>query len=101
MEAATCASTAGGATRRTGRSRSVTSSRARAPACSLDPDSPPASDLLIVRAGVVGTGTERLSGRVQDRNGPWVGDRLAELGVELAHVMIAGDRREDLLAALR
>jgi nicotinamide-nucleotide amidase len=47
------------------------------------------------------TGTEVLSGRVQDRNGPWLADRLAELGVELAHVMIAGDRREDLLAALR
>ena len=46
------------------------------------------------------TGTEVLSGRVQDRNGPWLADRLAELGVELAHVMITGDRREDLLAAL-
>ena len=46
------------------------------------------------------TGTEVLSGRVQDRNGPWLADRLAELGVELAHVLITGDRREDLLAAL-
>ncbi len=46
------------------------------------------------------TGTEVLSGRVQDRNGPWLADRLAELGVELAHVMITADRREDLLAAL-
>jgi competence/damage-inducible protein CinA-like protein len=54
-----------------------------------------------VRAGIVITGTEVLSGRVQDRNGPWLADRLAELGVELAHVMITGDRREDLLAALR
>ena len=56
--------------------------------------------VLSVRAGVVVTGTEVLSGRVQDRNGPWLADRLAELGVELAHVMITGDRREDLLAAL-
>ncbi|HZO60473.1 MAG TPA: competence/damage-inducible protein A [Solirubrobacterales bacterium] len=55
---------------------------------------------MSVRAGVVVTGTEVLSGRVQDRNGPWLADRLAELGVELAHVMITGDRREDLLAAL-
>ncbi len=47
------------------------------------------------------TGTEVLSGRVQDRNGPWLADRLAELGVELAHVLITGDRREDLLSALR
>jgi nicotinamide-nucleotide amidase len=46
------------------------------------------------------TGTEVLSGRVRDRNGPWLADRLAEMGVELAHVMITGDRREDLLAAL-
>jgi nicotinamide-nucleotide amidase len=56
---------------------------------------------MSVRAGIVVTGTEVLSGRVQDRNGPWLADRLAELGVELAHVMITGDRREDMLAALR
>jgi nicotinamide-nucleotide amidase len=46
------------------------------------------------------TGTEVLAGRVRDRNGPWLADRLAELGVELAHVLITGDRREDLLSAL-
>ncbi len=46
------------------------------------------------------TGTEVLAGRVRDRNGPWLADRLAELGVELAHVLITGDRREDLRAAL-
>ena len=55
---------------------------------------------MSVRAGIVVTGTEVLSGRVQDRNGPWLADRLAELGVELAHVLITGDRREDLLSAL-
>jgi nicotinamide-nucleotide amidase len=38
---------------------------------------------------------------VRDRNGPWLADRLAELGVELAHVLITGDRPADLLAALR
>jgi nicotinamide-nucleotide amidase len=53
-----------------------------------------------VRAGLVVTGTEVLAGRVRDRNGPWLADRLAELGVELAHVLITGDRREDLLSAL-
>jgi nicotinamide-nucleotide amidase len=46
------------------------------------------------------TGTEVLAGRVRDRNGPWLADRLAELGVELAHVLITGDRPADLLAAL-
>jgi nicotinamide-nucleotide amidase len=53
------------------------------------------------RAGVVVTGTEVLTGRVQDRNGPWLADRLLELGVELAHITICGDRPHDLMAALR
>ena len=35
-----------------------------------------------VRAGVVVTGTEVLNGRVTDRNGPWISERLAELGVD-------------------
>jgi nicotinamide-nucleotide amidase len=47
------------------------------------------------------TGTEVLAGRVRDRNGPWLADRLAELGIELAHVLITGDRPEDLLSALQ
>jgi competence/damage-inducible protein CinA-like protein len=54
-----------------------------------------------VRAGLVVTGTEVLAGRVRDRNGPWLADRFAELGVELAHVLITGDRPADLLSALR
>lgn len=53
------------------------------------------------RAGVVVTGTEVLTGRVQDRNGPWLSDRLLELGVELAHITICGDRPEDMEAQLR
>jgi nicotinamide-nucleotide amidase len=53
------------------------------------------------RAGIVVTGTEVLTGRVRDRNGPWLSDRLLELGVELAHITICGDRREDMLAQLR
>jgi nicotinamide-nucleotide amidase len=56
---------------------------------------------LSVRAGIVVTGTEVLSGRVSDRNGPWLADRLEEAGVDLAHVLLVGDRREDLRAALR
>ena len=47
------------------------------------------------------TGTEVLTGRVQDRNGPWIADRLLELGVELAHVTICGDRARDIEAQLR
>jgi nicotinamide-nucleotide amidase len=53
------------------------------------------------RAGIVVTGTEVLTGRVSDRNGPWLADRLRELGVDLAYVQIVGDRREDMDAALR
>jgi nicotinamide-nucleotide amidase len=52
------------------------------------------------RAGVVVTGTEVLTGRVQDRNGPWLADRLLELGIELAHITICGDRPADMRAQL-
>jgi nicotinamide-nucleotide amidase len=38
---------------------------------------------------------------VQDRNGPWIADRLLELGVELAHITICGDRPDDMAAQLR
>jgi len=53
------------------------------------------------RAGIVVTGTEVLSGIISDRNGPWLSERLRGLGVELAHILIVGDRREDMAAALR
>lgn len=56
---------------------------------------------MSVRAGIVVTGTEVLTGRVADRNGPWVADRLLELGVELAHITICGDRAADIEAQLR
>ena len=54
-----------------------------------------------VRAGIVVTGTEVLTGRISDRNGPWISERLEELGVEVTNILTVGDRREDLLAALR
>jgi nicotinamide-nucleotide amidase len=53
------------------------------------------------RAGIVVTGTEVLTGRVRDRNGPWLSDRLREAGVDLAHITICGDRAEDMEAQLR
>ena len=56
---------------------------------------------MSVRAGIVVTGTEVLTGRVSDRNGPWLADRLLELGVDLAYTAIVGDRPEDMEAALR
>lgn len=56
---------------------------------------------MSARAGIVVTGTEVLSGIITDRNGPWLSERLRELGVDLAHLMVVGDRREDMAAALR
>jgi nicotinamide-nucleotide amidase len=55
----------------------------------------------VIRAGIVVTGTEVITGRISDANGPWVSERLAELGVEVAHILIVADRRDDLEAALR
>jgi nicotinamide-nucleotide amidase len=52
------------------------------------------------RAGIVVTGTEVLTGRTSDRNGPYLSDRLRELGVDLAYVQIVADRREDMAASL-
>jgi nicotinamide-nucleotide amidase len=53
------------------------------------------------RAGIVVTGTEVLTGRVADRNGPWLSERLRELGVDHAYTLVVGDRRADLEEALR
>ena len=53
------------------------------------------------RAGIVVTGTEVLTGRVVDRNGPWLAERLWELGVDVAYTTIVGDRPEDMEGALR
>jgi nicotinamide-nucleotide amidase len=54
-----------------------------------------------VRAGIVVTGTEVLTGRISDRNGPWLSEQLADLGVDVAHILVVGDRPDDLEAALR
>lgn len=56
---------------------------------------------MSVRAGIVVTGTEVLTGRVADANGPWLADQLLELGVELAHITLCGDRPGDIEAQLR
>jgi len=53
-----------------------------------------------MRAGVVVTGTEVLTGRVADRNGPWLAERLRELGVDVGHVVVVGDRPDDVRRAL-
>lgn len=55
----------------------------------------------MIRAGIVVTGTEVLTGRITDANGPWISERLAEHGVEVAHILVVADRPDDLEAALR
>ena len=54
-----------------------------------------------VRAGILVTGTEVLTGIISDRNGPWLSERLREIGVDAATIQVVGDRPDDLLAALR
>ena len=55
----------------------------------------------VVRAGIVVTGTEVITGRIADANGPWISERLAELGVEVAQIIVVADRPDDLEHALR
>ena len=52
------------------------------------------------RAGILITGTEVLTGIIADRNGPWLSERLREIGVDAAMIQIVGDRPDDMLAAL-
>lgn len=56
---------------------------------------------MTVSAGIVVTGTEVLTGRVSDRNGPWLAERLRELGIEISHIAVVGDRPADIEGALR
>ncbi|WP_088286595.1 competence/damage-inducible protein A [Kineosporia sp. A_224] len=56
---------------------------------------------MTVRAGVVVTGTEVLTGRVTDRNGPWLAEQLRGLGADVGRIVVVGDRPDDLEAALR
>jgi nicotinamide-nucleotide amidase len=55
---------------------------------------------MSARAGIVVTGTEVLTGIISDRNGPWLSERLRERGIQPAHILIVGDRRADVRAAL-
>jgi nicotinamide-nucleotide amidase len=55
---------------------------------------------VTARGGILITGTEVLTGIISDRNGPWLSERLNEIGVDPAMIEIVGDRPDDLLAAL-
>jgi nicotinamide-nucleotide amidase len=56
---------------------------------------------MSVRAGILVTGTEVITARITDRNGPWISERLAAHGVEVADILVVGDRPDDLEAGLR
>lgn len=53
-----------------------------------------------IRAGIVVTGTEVLTARIVDKNGPWLTERLRELGFDVVHITICRDRPEDIRAQL-
>lgn len=50
----------------------------------------------MIRAGILITGTEVLSGAVSDRNGPWLSRQLHAAGVQVAEILIVGDRPADI-----
>ena len=52
------------------------------------------------RAAIVVTGSELLTGTISDANGPWLARRLSDLGFEVAHLFVVGDRPADLTVAL-
>jgi nicotinamide-nucleotide amidase len=54
-----------------------------------------------VRAGVLVTGSELLTGKIRDLNGPWVAERLGALGIDVADILVVGDRPDDLAGGLR
>lgn len=51
-------------------------------------------------AGIVITGTEVLTARISDRNGPWLSERLRETGFDVRHITICRDRSEDITSQL-
>jgi nicotinamide-nucleotide amidase len=53
-----------------------------------------------VRAGIIVTGTEVLSGIIRDANGPWLSEALRGRGVVVTHIVVVGDRPDDLRSAL-
>jgi nicotinamide-nucleotide amidase len=53
------------------------------------------------RAAVVLTGSELVTGVIADANGPWLAHELTARGFEVAHLVVVGDRPDDLAGALR
>jgi nicotinamide-nucleotide amidase len=54
-----------------------------------------------VRAELVGVGTELLLGQIANTNARWMGERLAEIGVDVLHHQVVGDNHGRIEAVLR
>jgi nicotinamide-nucleotide amidase len=55
---------------------------------------------MSLRAGIVVTGTEVLTGIIRDANGPWLAEQLRARGVVVTQIIVVGDRPDDLRGAL-
>lgn len=56
---------------------------------------------VVVKAGILITGSEVLGATIPDANGPWLSRQLADLGVELTAILIVADHADDLLSGLK
>jgi nicotinamide-nucleotide amidase len=54
-----------------------------------------------IRAELVGVGTELLLGQIANTNARWMGERLAEIGVDVLHHQVVGDNHDRIDAVLR
>jgi nicotinamide-nucleotide amidase len=54
-----------------------------------------------VRAEIVAVGTELLLGQIANTNARWMSERLAAVGVDVAHHQVVGDNLERIVESLR
>ena len=54
-----------------------------------------------MRAEIVGVGTELLLGQIANTNAQWMGQKLAEVGVDVLHHQVVGDNLDRIVATLR
>ena len=55
----------------------------------------------MIRAGILITGTEVLTGIITDRNGPWLSEQMRAVGLQPAQITVVGDRPDDVLNGLK
>ncbi|HEY6567427.1 MAG TPA: competence/damage-inducible protein A [Actinomycetota bacterium] len=56
---------------------------------------------ITVRAELVGVGTELLLGQIANTNAKWMGERLAEIGVDVLYHQVVGDNADRIESVLR